>query len=358
MSIIFDLENVLADFSDPMQNNIRFIYSLALLPKPKVAFHSDADGIISAMILKSLEEYKNAIYIPLGYQELHHPKFGQFLSTLNWIAIVDLMPFQVKEVNLYCDHHESTKNLPKLAEVVIYDEEAPSTAFLLATHFKDLISEKLKLLANLTIITDTAGFTIPPPVGTQESFLETSRQNQAWLLEDICNTPESTEEVLNLLQDFSLSGINLFSNDLYQQKIAILRNLRKESVMLGDEFKTADMIMIVQGERKIVTSALVQSLFVRGVKLTCIFYPGKRFTGLSFRVNSQITDSELENIRVDRIAEKFSGGGHPRAAGGRGKSFKSTLKELIEWIEQKKLTYRLYDLRKPNKIRQISKSLE
>jgi nanoRNase/pAp phosphatase (c-di-AMP/oligoRNAs hydrolase) len=346
MSIIFDLENVLADFSDPMQNNIRFIYSLALLPNPKVAFHSDADGIISAVILKSLEEYKNAVYIPLSYQELHHPKFGQFLSTLNWIAVVDLMPFQVKEVGLYCDHHESTKNLPKMAEVVIYNEEAPSAAFLLASYFKDRLSDELKLLAELTMITDTAGFTIPPPVGNQEIFLETSHQNQAWLLDDICNTPESTEDVLNLLQDFSSNGINIFSKAVYQQKIAVLRNRREESVRLGAEFDTADMIIIVQGKKKIVTSALVQSLFVRGVKLTCVFYPGKRFTGLSFRVNSQILDSELENIRVDLGGRRIIKKGHPRAAGGRGKAFETTLKDLVEWIEQKKLTYSIYDLRK------------
>lgn len=346
MAIIFDLENVLSDFSDPMQNNIRFIYSLALLPNPKVAFHSDADGIISAAILKSMDEYKNAVFIPLGYQEIHHPKFGQFLASLNWIAVVDLMPFQVKEVELYCDHHESTKNLPKKSNVVIYDEKAPSAAYLLSSYFEKRVSEDLKILADLTVITDTASFNIPPPVDDPGNFLEVPREAQAWLLDDICNTPESTEEVLTLMNEFSLQKLNIFSNEIYRQRIVILRNLRKNSVKLGEEFEIADMILIVQGKKKIVTSALVQSLFVRDVKITCVFYPGKRFTGLSFRVNSRISDSELEKFRVDRIAEKFSGGGHPRAAGGRGESFKSTLKELIDWIEKKELTYQLYDLRK------------
>ena len=346
MAIIFDLESVLLDFSDPIKNNIQFIYSLALLPNPKVAFHSDADGIISAAILKSMDEYKNAVFIPLGYQEIHHPKLGQFLASLNWIAVVDLMPFQVKEVELYCDHHESTKNLPKKAEVVIYDEKAPSAAYLLASYFEERISEELKILADLTIITDTASFNIPPPIDDPGNFVEAPREIQAWLLDDICNTPESTEEVLTLMNEFSLQKLNIFSNEIYRQRIVILRNLRKYSVKLGEEFEIADMILIVQGKKKIVTSALVQSLFARDVKITCVFYPGKRFTGLSFRVNSRISDSELEKIRVDRIAERFSGGGHPRAAGGRGESFKSTLKELIDWIEKKELTYQLYDLRK------------
>ena len=346
MSIIFDLESVLSDFSDPMQRNIRFIYSLALLPKPKVAFHNDADGIISALILKSLEEYQNNVFIPLSYQELHHPKFGQFLSTLNWVAVVDLMPFQVVELELYCDHHESTKNLSKNAEVVIYDEDAPSAAYLLARKFKERLSEELILLADLTTIIDTASFKIPPPVDDPQNFLEASKQTQAWLLDDICNTPESTEEVLALLNDFSLQSLSIFSNEIYHQRIVILRSLRRNSVKLGEELEIADMVLIVQGKKKIVTSALVQSLLVRGVKVTCVLYPGKRFTGLSFRVNSQIEGLEFENIRVDRIAEQFSGGGHPRAAGGRGESFETTLQLLEKWIKQKKLTYHLYDLRK------------
>ncbi len=346
MSIIFDLESVLSDFSDPMQRNIQFIYSLALLPNPKVAFHTDADGIISALILKSLEEYQNTIFVPLGYQELHHPKFGQFISTLNWLAVVDLMPFHVKEVELYCDHHESTKNLLKNADVVIYNEDAPSAAYLLAMKFKERLSEELMLLAHLTTITDTASFEIPPPVNDPQNFLEASTQAQAWLLDDICNTPESTEEVLALLNDFSLQSLSIFSNAIYRQRIIILRGLRRYSVKLGEEFEIADMILIVQGKKKIVTSALVQSLFVRGVKITCVLHPGKRFTGLSFRVNSQIVGQEFENIRVDRIAEQFSGGGHPRAAGGRGESFETTLQLLEKWIKQKNLSYHLYDLRK------------
>ena len=57
MAVLFNLESILTDFSDQMQRNLRFIYSLSLLPKPKVAFHgADADGIVSAVILKSLKE--------------------------------------------------------------------------------------------------------------------------------------------------------------------------------------------------------------------------------------------------------------------------------------------------------------
>ncbi|MFX0210193.1 MAG: hypothetical protein ACFFDT_29700, partial [Candidatus Hodarchaeota archaeon] len=77
----FNLNNVLSDFSDQMQENIRYIHSLALLPKPKIAFHkSDADGIVSAVILKALGgKFNDTVFIPIEYQEIRHQKFGHFL---------------------------------------------------------------------------------------------------------------------------------------------------------------------------------------------------------------------------------------------------------------------------------------
>ncbi len=347
MAVLFDLENILTEFSDEMQKNIRFIYSLSLIPKPKVSFHAaDADGVISAVILKTLEEFQNAIFIPLGYQEIRHPEFGKFLQALNWAAIVDLPPFNESSIALYSDHHLTNKGLSKIAEVVLFDENAPSAASLLAKYFNKRLPDSLKLLADLTTITDTANFTIPPPTDFPPSFIEATRQEQAWLLDDLCRTPESAEEVLKLVQDFTIQEFEIFKSEVYHKRIVDLRNLRKESIKLGEDFEIKDVIVIIQGKMKILTSALVHSLFEKGAKITCVFYPGKRFTGLSFRVNSQIPEFELEQFRVDHIAGRFSGGGHPRAAGGRGTSFKSTMKEVIDWIEQKDFSYRVYDLRK------------
>jgi len=63
-------------------------------------------------------------------------------------------------------------------------------------------------------------------------------------------------------------------------------------------------------------------------------------------VNSIIQDEELETYRVDHLADQFSGGGHPRAAGGRGESLSETIDRLKNWITSKKLNYNIYDLRK------------
>ncbi|MHA2247468.1 MAG: DHH family phosphoesterase [Candidatus Hodarchaeales archaeon] len=347
MALLFDIESILADFSDELQRNIRYIYNLSLLPNSKVAFHAvDADGIVSAIILKTLKEFQHSVFIPLGYQEIRHPKFGKFLKSQNWASIVDLPPFNEKTIALYCDHHFSNKSKIKNAEVVIFDENAPSAAFLLSKYFNKSLSENLKLLADLTTITDTAGFTIPPPHDLPTSFREAPRQEQAWLLNDICRTPESTEEVFTLFHDISSQGVDVFNNQLYQQRILSFRALRKKSIKLGDRFELADVIIIIQGKEKIMTSALVHSLLDKGVKITCVIFPGKQFAGISFRVSSQVPKSELERYRVDYLAGKFSGGGHPRAAGGRGSSLQNTLNRIIEWVQEHDFSYKQYDFRK------------
>ena len=349
MTVPLNLEDILPEFSDQMQRNIRFIYSLSLLTKPKVAFHgADADGIVSAVILKTISEFQEAVFIPLEYQEIHHSKFGMFLKKLNWQAIVDLPPFNTSSISLYCDHHQSNKTLPKNAKVILFDEKAPSAAYLLSNYFQDSVPGFLKSLADLTVITDTASFTISPPDETPSNFDNISRQEQAWLLNDICRTPETTEEVISLFQDFSNQKLDIFTNKVYQQKISNLRTLRKKSISIGDQFELADVLVIIRGKEKIMTSALVNNLFEKGVKVTCILFPGKQFTGISLRVSSQVSISELEKYRVYRLAAIFSGGGHPRAAGGRGTSLKTTLKTITTWIQQHDFSFRQYDLRNTN----------
>jgi len=345
--LFLDIENVLPDFSISMQHNIRFIHSLALLSKAKIGFHSsDADGIVSAVILKALnEEFQNAVYIPLDYQEIRHLEFGHFLRHLDWLAIVDLPPLNEHEMLLYVDHHTSNKNLRKLAQNIIFDENAPSTAFLLAHRFKEQLSKNLLLLADLTTITDTGDFSIDPP-SDLPSTIPTSKQKQAWLLNDLCHTPESRKDVLQLVQDLSINELEIINNDWYRHRISHLRTVRKNSMELGDNIEVSDVMIIIRGKKKIMTSAVVHRLFERGTKITCVFFPGKKFTGLSFRVNPLINNSEIDLYRVDLIASEFNGGGHSKAAGGRCESFSKALEGVKEWIQRKNFSYQIYDLRK------------
>jgi nanoRNase/pAp phosphatase (c-di-AMP/oligoRNAs hydrolase) len=346
MSLLFDLSAVLADFSDGMKQTIRYIYALALLPKPKVAFHaSDADGIVSAVILKSITPYRKMVYIPLGYQELRHPEFGSFLASVDWRAITDLAPFHGKKASLFCDHHQSSLEIPKNADIVIYQAGAPSASILLAEHFKSQIQPEIYHLAELTVITDTAGYSTPPPVKAPTDPLNAAIEEQAWLLDDLCRTVETVDEILTLVQDLFDQQLSIIARPVYQDRMNTLYNLRRKSFKLAKEINFADVVIVIQGKEKVLTSSLVYGLFQRKVKITCILYPGKRFTGLSFRISSEISDSNLDEYRVDHLANKFSGGGHPRAAGGRANSLQEALEKMEEWVKTKGLSLNVHDLR-------------
>ncbi|MCK4847806.1 MAG: DHH family phosphoesterase [Candidatus Heimdallarchaeota archaeon] len=352
MSLLFNLEAVLEDFSDEMKQTIRYIYALVLLPKPKVAFHaSDADGIVSAVILKHITPFRKMVFIPLGYQELRHPEFGSFLSSVDWRAITDLSPFHGKRASLYCDHHVSSSKIPKNADLVIFQAGAPSASILLGEHFKSQIQPEIFHLAELTVITDTAGYTTPPPIKSPVDPVNASKEEQAWLLDDLCRTVETIEEILTLVQDLSSQQLSIITQPIYQERLQALYNLRVKSFELAKEITPADVVIVIQGKKKVLTSSLVYGLFQRQVKITCILYPGKRFTGLSFRINSIISDEILDDYRVDHLSNQFSGGGHPRAAGGRADSLPDALKKLEEWIKARNLTMNIHDLRaehKPN----------
>jgi len=332
--------------NDQTRENFRFIHSLALTSKPKVAFHaSDADGIVSATILKSLPEFKNAVYIPLYYNMLKHPEYGEFLKGLDWMAIVDLPPFNVEKIKLYCDHHQTNLDLEKNAEMVLFDSNAPSAASLLAEHYASSLPTIVIHLAELTKITDTASYTTAAPVETETLFSKVTTEEQAWLLDDLCKSPISIFEVLAIMESLVNLQEDIFNQPIYLDKIKHVRSKRKKARALSEKIEVKDAIIIIQGRKKILTSALVQGLFERGVKLTCIIFPGKMFVGVSFRLSPQVNNVELEEYRVDKLAELFDGGGHTRAAGGRAKDYNAVLNTVVNWIEKRELTYQIVDFR-------------
>ena len=343
------IEDVLAEIPDDlMKQNIQFIHTLALNPKKKVGFHAaDADGIISAAILKSLPKYCEAVFIPLHYSQLKHPEYGAFLSGLNWLAIVDLPPFNYYTTELYCDHHISNISETKNASLVLYDQEAPSAASILLSYFEKTqeLSIDLRLLAELTEITDTYGYTSSPPMDLHNQFSESSKEEQAWLLDDLCRSLESTIEVLTLVETIVSMGLQIFEQDIYLNKIKSVRKRRESAKEISNEIPVKDAIIIIQGKKKIQTQALIHYLFDKGVKFTCLLYPGNRFVGVSLRLGPLIPDKSLVKYRVDKIAEIFDGGGHPRAAGGRGTDLQKTLDIIIHYINKYNFSYDVVDFR-------------
>ncbi|MFW9853483.1 MAG: bifunctional oligoribonuclease/PAP phosphatase NrnA [Candidatus Thorarchaeota archaeon] len=347
----FDITPILDDFSSQTQEATRQIHPLFLLPRPKIAFHgSDADGIVCAAILKAsgVREFQtiNSIYIPLNYQQIKHPQYSWYLARVNWVAVVDLPPIhdQNEDVLLYCDHHLTNKDLPMVAQLVLFDENAPSAAKLLADHYNDVLPSYVKTLAELTKITDTASFNTVPPVDIP-SDIPSNSSSQAWLLHDLCDSVETPNDIVKLVDALEEQGLNSSLLEDYRGKLKKTRAIREKTLEIVEELELADAVLFILGKKKISMTTLVQGLFAKGVKLTCLFYPGKAFTGLSFRVNSQLSPLEVERIRVDKIARLFSGGGHPRAAGGRSTSFPNALKNVKSWVTQKGLSYSVYDIR-------------
>ncbi|MHA1974773.1 MAG: hypothetical protein ACTSW1_17380 [Candidatus Hodarchaeales archaeon] len=349
--MFLEFEKVIEELAnDQMRENFKFIHALALIPKPKIAFHaSDADGIVSAAILKNLPEFKNAVYIPLYYSMLKHPEYGDFLKGLNWLAIVDLPPFNREKVRLYCDHHQTNDSLEKNAELIIFDSKAPSAASLLSKHYNNSLPRIINHFAKLTEITDTASYTIAPPVETKTNFSGLSNQEQAWLLDDLCKSPASIFEALDIMESLVNLQEDIFSQPIYLNKIKHVRTRRKKARALSENIEVKDAIVIIQGRKRIFTSALVQALFERGVKLTCIIFPGKMFVGVSLRLSPSIDDENLEKYRVDKLAEIFDGGGHTRAAGGRARDYNTVLNTVIKWIEERDLSYQIVDFRSKKK---------
>ncbi|WP_455462961.1 hypothetical protein [Candidatus Hodarchaeum mangrovi] len=343
------IQNILADIPDDlMRENIQFIHSLALIPKEKIAFHAaDADGIISAAILKSLPKYREAVFVPLHYSQLKHPEYGAFLSGLNWLAIVDLPPFNNHTLELYCDHHISNISTIKNASLVLFNHEAPSAASILLSYFDkslDILND-LRLLANLTEITDTYGYTTSPPINLPARFLESSKEEQAWLLDDLCRSLDSTIEILALVEGFVCNGTQIFEQEIYLNKIRSLRKRREKAKEASNKISVKDAIIIIQGKEKVQSPTLIHYLFEKGVKFTCLLYPGKRFVGVSLRLGPLIPDESLNKYRVDKIAEIFEGGGHPRAAGGRGSNLEKTLDIIIHYMNKNKFSYDIVDFR-------------
>jgi len=114
----------------------KYIYSLVQTGGDMVAFHrADADGIVSAVIVKNAFPNKKFNFIPLGYEALELEDFGPYLSNLDWFAIVDLPPFAESRVDLFCDHHQSNVEIAINAQTLLFDPDAPSAAILLARHF-------------------------------------------------------------------------------------------------------------------------------------------------------------------------------------------------------------------------------
>ncbi len=312
----------------------KYLYNLTKQEGDRVAYHrADADGIISAVIVKTVYSDRNLVMIPLGYEALELNGFGKYLSNLTWLAIVDLPPFAHTTTTLFCDHHQSNEGANFDAQLSIFDPKAPSAAILLANKFPN-IPGIIKELAELTEITDTAGYTIPAPLEINESY--STKQERAWALNDVCKTQETSANINKLVEKLSSEGFEAIPR-YYNDAISRHRLKRKNSVELAKKLKISDMVILNFSDDTFNRFAILHELLNRGAKVGVVILAEKSIFVLGFRHSKSLSKEEQIKYRLDTLAKEFGGGGHISASGARVTSLEGNIQKIVSWGKSKGL---------------------
>ena len=290
---------------------IKYIYQLSKIKGKRVAFHrADADGVISAVIVKNAHAEENIVFIPLDYDILELEEFGSYLSNLTWYAIVDLPPFAKSSLYLFSDHHQSNVDIKVNAELILFNPEAPSAATLLAAHFQHIDENT-----------------------TSEYVTE---QERAWALNDVCKSVDTLEEIVELVDKLAKEGFDAITR-YYNEGLNRHRSKRKKSIEKVNQLETSDMVILNFLDDSLNRFAILHEILNRGAKVgvVTIFYEEKYV--LSFRHSKKLSKKEVIQYRVDTLAEKFGGGGHMSASGARVDNVHDSIKEIVLWGRKKGL---------------------
>lgn len=329
---MLDFDSLKKRITSERLEDYKFIYELTKLKGGRVAFHgADADGVISAVIVKAVYPEKELIFIPLGYEILELEKFGTYLSTLDWFAIVDLPPFS--ECFLFCDHHQTNVDIEIKAEISLFNPKAPSAAFLLAENYKN-IHDNIIELVKLTEITDVAGYTIPAPLEISSNY--STVQEKAWALNDVCKSLDSSKQIVELVHKLEAKGFEAIPH-YYNEYIAIHRAKRKKSIEIAQHMTISDMVILNFADDTYNRFAILHELLQRGVKVGMVSVFEKSYYSLSFRHSKTLTKEEQIKFRVDELAEKLGGGGHISASGARVINLSDKIKEIVLWGKERGL---------------------
>ncbi|MHA1450100.1 MAG: hypothetical protein ACTSP4_11830 [Candidatus Hodarchaeales archaeon] len=335
-NIMIDFTSYRKEMPPDKVNDYKFVFALTRAGEKKVAFHrADADGVVSAVIVKKAFPGEKLVFIPLGLEAINRTDFGSYLMDLNWHSVVDLPPFNKKKCKLISDHHRSSESMQKNAEIVLFDPEAPSAAYLLAKHFKDIDNETREL-ARLTEITDTASFTIPAPLQVQEEY--STEQERAWAINDLCKALESSQRVLELVERLADEGFKAIPKH-YNRKLAEHRSLRKKSIDLISNLKCKELTIIILDKNTMDDTSMLHELLSKGAKVGISMV--RLQSSYKMRLRHSKTLSREENImyRVDDLAGKLNGGGHIAASGARVRDSQKALDIIISWAKMKKLDF-------------------
>lgn len=320
----------------------------ACRPNRKLAavHHACADGLTAGAVLKAQESFQDVTIVPLDYTLLKNEIIRAFLQEHSWTCIIDLEPFATKRGYLFVDHHESVIGKPIPFEKIIFDARAPSATWLLGTKVDEItLTPELKELVDLTVITDTAGFTIPPPNNIFMHVEGLNKQEKAWALADAAATVKSIDDGLRIIENLAEDGIEGLIDPPIIDAINDYRRLRKQALMLAQEAEIDDVTVVIVNNNEAMPKSIIYNILERGGKVGVALTEDQKITRISLRLSKKLSPENVEKYRVDLLAQQMNGGGHPPAAGAATQTVEDALKIISKWAETKGLSMVINDFR-------------
>ncbi|MHA2366809.1 MAG: DHH family phosphoesterase [Candidatus Hodarchaeales archaeon] len=339
--------------TEVIEENIQYFkdaLNLTLLKGRKVAYHGACpDGAISAALMKYLNE--GDVFIPLKYDILKDQIIQKYLTEIDWYAIVDLEPFNSKQLDLYVDHHRSIIGRSINSRRIHFEsgKSGPSAAWVLYQYAQIAydIPNYLKQLIEISCITDTASFKIDPPI----DIISQAKGSQESLLNDFNKLCWFVQDALNIEDFFSVSMNNHLVDILYNRGILglfqqpIIKRInsqrveRKKSYDYAKKLPLSPLMIFVNCPSKIFRQTLALNLGKKGVKIIIFLTEREDKVTISLRQSKRNTQNEIEKFRLDLLAKTLNpnGGGHAEAAGSVSTSISEALSKISEWAELKVL---------------------
>ena len=335
------------------------LFYVSSLSKKDKTIKSKEEGLSSSTLLFSEKDINELLHdyppIPLAYSALKDSEIRPWLCNQSWYGVLDLEPFPTNLFSLYVDHHVSTVHQAIHSHKIVFDSHAPSACSLISKLQFDDFTELHHSLSNLTEITDTASFKLEPPTQTSEltsisdlSFHELYPKHQeelAWALNDAAIGAASIGHNYTLLKLLIKQGLFGLLHSSTLTFIRDVREKRKKVINLSQKVDVSD-ITIVFTEKDLDLKSILHYLQKKGCKVAISAKIQSDITKLSFRVNKNVSSSELQLYRVDSLAKQFNGGGHPGAAGGATSSLSSLIKVVTKWKSKIDLEMQVVDLDK------------
>ncbi len=312
----------------------------------KVGYHFNCpDGIVSAALVKHVFPSIELLFIPIDYPMLKDKEVMESFVLTNWFAIVDLSPFNSKEIDYFFDHHISNVGHKINAKEHVFDPKAPSAAALIAIYFSDKVSNFMKELADMTEITDTASYKTPAPLTLKENFEENDWDDKVWFLQDVCKSTYTVEEHDQLIEILSISGLSGLWKEEILDRVKVLRQSRKDAFERTEEIDLKDFIIIIDSPFHYNTAFIAREVMKKGAIGVAYItvYPAE--VKISLRLSRALKPEAVEKYRVDLLAKQMAGGGHKGASGAEMENLELSLEEIIEWTKEKGLETEIVDLR-------------